>query len=518
MDNLFLISADQHLSQYSYINGYSPGTCDIDFLRKIAQLQYSEENFPNLDRWKRHISSFSEEELAHFASTTHSLLTNSTSLRSKPAGMGPSSITVQSTCNDLVASDRSESLDLPQIILDELKLKEFVETEALANSLKIDHQKIVGAAKSLLASEGLIVAEERRSSRLEFTDEGKEVMKSGAPEARVYEVIGPNGMLQSDVMKHPFGKIGIGKALAAQWISIDKSGGTIKVIRKVSSIKDAVQEQLDLIQNNKEKNVAPKVIQELKKRKLLQEINIKGYVLKKGPSFTTVIVKPEVDLTVEAITSGSWKQATYKAYNFNALGLPTNGGCLHPLMKVRSEFRQIFFQMGFSEMPTNRYVESSFWNFDALFQPQQHPARDAHDTFFISDPERSYSFPEDYLARVKEVHSKGGYGSKGYNYEWKIEEAQKNVLRTHTTAVSARQLYALAQSGFKPSKMFSIDRVFRNETLDATHLAEFHQVEGVIAERNLSLAHVMGLFTEFFRKCGQLCLFNRINFQVNAYK
>ena len=52
-------------------------------------------------------------------------------------------------------------------------------------------------------------------------------------------------------------------------------------------------------------------------------------------------------------------------------------------MKVRQEFREIFFEMGFEEMPTNRFVESSFWNFDALFQPQQHPARDAHDTFFI---------------------------------------------------------------------------------------------------------------------------------------
>ena len=92
----------------------------------------------------------------------------------------------------------------------------------------------------------------------------------------------------------------------------------------------------------------------------------------------------------------------------------------------------------------------------------------------------------------------------GYQYDWKIEEAQKNVMRTHTTAVSARMLYSKAQEEgeFKPLKMFSIDRVFRNETLDATHLAEFHQVEGVVAERNLSLAHVIGLFTEFFRKCG----------------
>lgn len=98
-------------------------------------------------------------------------------------------------------------------------------------------------------------------------------------------------------------------------------------------------------------------------------------------------------------------------------------------------------------MPTNNYIENSFWNFDSLFQPQQHPARDAHDTFFISDPALSSKFPMDYLERVKQTHmTGGGYGSQGYQYDWKIEEAQKNILRTHTTAVSARMLYKLAQN------------------------------------------------------------------------
>jgi len=153
---------------------------------------------------------------------------------------------------------------------------------------------------------------------------------------------------------------------------------------------------------------------------------------------------------------------------------------------------------------TNNYVESSFWNFDALYQPQQHPARDAHDTFFVNNPAKSHKFPQDYLERVKKVHSQGGYGSKGYGYDWKLEEAQKNLLRTHTTAVSARMLYKLAnqEGGFKPAKYFSIDKVFRNETLDATHLAEFHQVEGVIADVGLTLGDLIGTLYEFFRKLG----------------
>lgn len=65
-----------------------------------------------------------------------------------------------------------------------------------------------------------------------------------------------------------------------------------------------------------------------------------------------------------------------------------------------------------------------------------------------------------------------------YGYSWKVAEAEKNLLRTHTTAVSSRMLYKLAQEGFKPAKYFSIDRVFRNEAVDRTHLAEFHQIEG----------------------------------------
>lgn len=159
--------------------------------------------------------------------------------------------------------------------------------------------------------------------------------------------------------------------------------------------------------------------------------------------------------------------------------------------------------MGFTEMNTDRYVESSFWNFDALFQPQSHPARDMHDTFFIKNPAECASMPEQYKEEVKKIHSTGGYGSKGYQYEWKEEEAKKNLLRTHTTAVSSQMLYKLAQQKeFKPTKYFSIDRVFRNETLDATHLAEFHQCEGLIADRNIGLSNLMGVIAAFYKKIG----------------
>lgn len=229
------------------------------------------------------------------------------------------------------------------------------------------------------------------------------------------------------------------------------------------------------------------------------------------------IEKPETDLTAEMIAKGTWKTKPFKEYNFNALGISPDRGHVHPLLKVREEFRNIFFEMGFREMPTNNFVESAFWNFDALYVPQKHPARDLQDTFYLSDPAECKTVPREYMEQVKAAHENGeACGSQGYKYEWKESETKKNVLRTHTTAVSARMLHRLAQEWrqqcsaaggdqavpFKPIKLFSIDRVFRNETLDATHLAEFHQIEGVVGDVDVTLGNLMGLIKEFFAKMG----------------
>merc|ERR1712176_477717 len=206
----------------------------------------------------------------------------------------------------------------------------------------------------------------------------------------------------------------------------------------------------------------------------------------------------------EMIESSAWKTTEFKPYNFKSLGNPVGGGYLHPLLKVRAEFRKILMQMGFEEMPTNKWVESSFWNFDSLFQPQSHPARDAHDTFFIKEPAATVSVPEEYYERVKKMHEVGGSGSIGYRYDFKREEAMKNLLRTHTTAISSQMLYKLAnqEGGFKPARYFSIDRVFRNESMDATHLCEFHQVEGLVADYDLNLGNLKCIIRTFFAEIG----------------
>ncbi|XP_050596219.1 phenylalanine--tRNA ligase alpha subunit isoform X2 [Bombus affinis] len=384
-------------------------------------------------------------------------------------------------------------------ILDYLDKHGEINSLHLAEIFKENHQKIIGAIKSLEALGELITTKQIIDKKWELTSEGQHVVSYGSHEAAVYNAIPDDGMPQPEVMQSvPFAKVGFSKALQAGWIVIDKSNGKPIVKKKVASITDVTQNDLKTLAS-----LTDRLKNEYKKRKLIQEIVIKFVQLEKGPNFTTTIEKQETELTADLLINGAWKDRKFKPYNFEALGATLEVGHLHPLLKVRSEFRKIFLEMGFTEMPTNNFVESSFWNFDALFQPQQHPARDAHDTFFISDPSHSTNFPMDYMEKVKKVHSEGDYGSLGYRYDWKIEEAQKNVLRTHTTAVSARMLYKLMQQGeFKPVKYFSIDRVFRNETLDATHLAEFHQIEGVVADYNLTLGDLIGILYEFFKKLG----------------
>lgn len=313
-------------------------------------------------------------------------------------------------------------------------------------------------------------------------------------------------------------KIGYGQAMRLKWISQEKDASNPKLIHVVSNVVDAekmpqddVLHLLQKVHNCEYSTIDATTLGNLRKRKLVQQVTTKHFTIGKGPKFTTNLssLKKETDLSAEMLAKGSWRDVEFKEYNFDAKGKKTDNGHLHPLLKVRTEFRKIFLEMGFEEMKTNSYVESSFWNFDALFQPQQHPARDAHDTFFLSNPSTTPvdRLPADYLKRVKSVHEKGGYGSTGYVYDWKVEEAQKNLLRTHTTAVSSRYLYQLAQEYqktgvFKPRKFFSIDRVFRNEMPDATHLCEFNQIEGMVIDRNLSLGDLIGLFTTFFEKIG----------------
>ncbi|KAL2263744.1 hypothetical protein VTK26DRAFT_5388 [Humicola hyalothermophila] len=373
------------------------------------------------------------------------------------------------------------------------------------------------AALDRLASRLMVTYEQVEREEAFLEPEAVEIVNHGSHEARVFEAVSKamDGLsiqdLETAIGDKTVTKLGQGKAFKEKWIKKDGA----KLVALVDSINDVTREQLRVIQEKRTHE--PKILADLKKRKLLKMQKVISFRISKGPKFALQMVKEETDLTAEMLASGSWKTATFKPYNFKALGADQHAGALHPLNKVRHEFRQIFFEMGFTEMPTNQFVESGFWNFDALFVPQQHPARDLQDTFYVSDPPKagrpapvSENDKQDYDAyfqNVRQVHENGKYGSIGYRYPWAEEESLRLVLRTHTTSVSAMMLQRLAGQRDKdgrvpPARYFSIDRVFRNETVDATHLCEFHQVEGVIADYGLTLGGLMEFMEIFFGAMG----------------
>ncbi|CAH8387877.1 unnamed protein product [Eruca vesicaria subsp. sativa] len=362
----------------------------------------------------------------------------------------------------------------------------------------LDHEEVKNVIKSLHGF-GYIEAKAVRKEFWDLTDEGKKYAAEGTPEFQFFSAVPEEGTISIDDLRRILDpsvfQVGSTQAPKKKWVVMGN-----QVSRMVQHVEDKVKDMLLQIQQGLE--LDKETLKYLKNRQLITCTKTwTGYSdVKKGPNYAPKRKIFPSDLTRENLEN--WEELELKEYNFNAKGQPLDAGHLHPLLKVRKQFKDIFCQMGFEEMPTNNFVESSFWNFDALFQPQQHPARDSHDTFFLKAPSTTRELPEDYVERVKQVHESGGYGSRGYNYEWKREEANKNLLRTHTTAVSSRMLYALAKGPFTPKKYFSIDRVFRNEAVDRTHLAEFHQVEGLICDRGLTMGDLIGVLQEFFSRLG----------------
>lgn len=358
-----------------------------------------------------------------------------------------------------------------------------------------------------LQSKEMIKFSSREEQPYFLTLDGRQAVRLGAPEFRLWSSLPADGSgravaeLTAELGADVF-KLAQARAFRNQIAKRMPDGTMARAPSALSGVDDDTRAELLALARGTPP--ADKQLTELKKRKLVGQRKLLSFHIEKGAQFALQVQKLETDLTADMLASGAWKTKQFKQYNFDAEGALTPAGALHPLLKVREEFRHIFFEMGFTEMPTNRFVDSSFWCFDSIFVPQQHPARDVQDTFFVADPKKAAEVPEDYLERVRNVHEKGAYGSIGYRYDFSRDVTETLVLRTHTTAVSSAMLYQIANQpgGFKPAKLFSIDRVFRNEAVDATHLAEFHQVEGVVADYGLTLGDLIGFMQVFFAKMG----------------
>ena len=204
------------------------------------------------------------------------------------------------------------------------------------------------------------------------------------------------------------------------------------------------------------------------------------------------------ELTPEIIRN--WKNdKKFRPYDINYPVPVIHGGKKHFVSGAIEHGKRIWLDLGFKEM-TGKKVQTSFWNFDALFTAQDHPVREMHDTFFIKDIEGR--LPEKELVeRVKKAHESGTTGSKGWRYKWSEKESKRIVLRTHTTCISAQTLAKLKKEEL-PAKFFAIGRNFRNETVDWSHGFEFNQAEGIVIDPNANLRNLIGYLKEFAKKMG----------------
>ena len=297
------------------------------------------------------------------------------------------------------------------------------------------------------------------------------------------------------------------------WAAIEKALGETKVTladrgRVALTSKEADEALLRDLGKGElpEEAIDPQVLRMLKGR---QEILREKEVVRREISLTSegeavlrmgVELKEEVaQLTPSLLATGKWRKVEIRPYDVNAFAPSVYPGKRHPLARYIDRVRQIFLRMGFVEM-TGDFVQPSFWVYDALFQPQDHPARDMLDTFHLEGA-GTMRLPDDLLvSRISEVHRSGGdTGSAGWGYEWQRSEAEKAVLRSHTTPLSVQYLFAHPSP---PVRAFSVGRCFRRDALDATHLPEFHQVEGIIMEEGASLGMLIGTIKEFYRQMG----------------
>ncbi len=362
-------------------------------------------------------------------------------------------------------------------------------------------EKVAGISKDailkgiyLLKEKGYADVRERVVKEYRVTDEGRRYLEEGLPEERLFKFLKEKGEVSLDELEMHFDKKTLGIALG--WL---RRKGAIEVrdnvVKLVKDVDFKEREYLKLIAEGKFE-VPAEILKDLKRRKLIEEDEKKEIYVK-------ILKKPRVelkeivtDLTPEIIISKSWKGKEFAKYDVKIPAKEIYGGKVHPYERIIRECRKIFLEMGFTEIKGN-YVQPSFWNFDALFQPQDHPARDMQDTFYL---DRYVDVPEDLADRVKRTHENGWItGSTGWRGVWDINKAKQLVLRTHTTAVTIKYL---AENPEPPQKAFCIDRVYRREAIDPTHLPEFDQLEGVVLDKDVGFRHLLGLLKEFFSKMG----------------
>ncbi len=393
----------------------------------------------------------------------------------------------------------------------------FAEDEALSLRSGLEAAQLRSAVGWLAARGVLAVAEEATRDEVSLGDLGEAYLRDGLPEVRVArrlgeapvpmkELRGAIAGLDADTVGTAFGalkKAGLAtveKGSACLVAGADLSGfealsGLLGRVAAAGAMDVAGLSPAEaaLVEVHGRRRGGTGAVLKLATRTLrtwrLARPELVAAVVASGLTGNEVSV-----LTPEMLRDGSWRQTSFRRYN---LALPPSRlqpGQKHPYMEFLDELRQKLLAMGFTEM-AGSMVETEFWNNDALFMPQFHSARDIHDVYFVRHPGSAERLEEPFGSRVAAVHQDGsGAGSRGWGYRFDLERTRRLILRSQGTALSSRQL---AKGASVPGKYFAIARCFRYDQVDATHLSDFYQVEGIVLGESIAFTHLLGLLDLF---------------------
>jgi phenylalanyl-tRNA synthetase alpha chain len=369
-----------------------------------------------------------------------------------------------------------------------------------------------------LKEKNLVEVKEETSSFIELDTLGEKSVAEGLPERRIHNFLNKRGGREEiEIVRKEIGmdekefSAAVGFAIKNGLVKVVKENGKILVealpysksldtevlLNKIFSLKQIEINQLSSYER--------KILNELVKRpnyikiKEVKQITVKA----KNDAFKLLEEYYKANyvekLTPELIVSGMWRNVKLRPYDIEGTVPVIYPGRKHPVQDFIDQVREIFLNFGFEEIE-GQIVLSSFWNFDALFIPQDHPAREMQDTFYLKDMVDKSVRKNPLVETIRNIHENGGNtGSRGWNYKWSIAEAEKMVLRTHTTPITLQYLY---KNRPLSAKVFSIDKVFRNENLDSRHLFEFHQYEGIVTGKNVTLRHLIGILSSFYKELG----------------
>jgi phenylalanyl-tRNA synthetase alpha chain len=371
----------------------------------------------------------------------------------------------------------------------------------------------VARASLTLSVQGLVKEQTTRTTEVFCTEEGHDYLANGLPERRVATVVHQAGgklpvnqAVEEAGLPLDFVSIVTGWIARKKWGTLEKTKTGTVVHLSSNPLRDEDEELLERIgQVSVPTEALPSNLKQatdrLLRRKILasrERVERKLQITPQGlEAIPTQASANEVSgLTSEMILTGDWEGVRFRTYNVSSPVPSINPGKYHPYLRFLRKVKRKLVALGFTEA-VGPLVETTFINDDCLYMPQDHPAREIHDLYYLKRPSTASLEPwKSIVERVAETHENGWKtGSTGWGYKYSREEASKLVLRSHGTALSVRSM--ISKDLKIPGKYFAIARCFRPELLDKTHLTEFNQAEGIVLDPSLSLRNLLGVLEMF---------------------